>query len=161
MQQAIRKVCSGGGSLLVSGSSIGTDIWSAVYPIPVDSTFRASSEQFARDVLGFRWKSDFATRSGKVVGIPDGAYPGGELPEGAFNLSDACGSIYAAGNADSIAPSSERSRVLLEYGDTRKSAATGYVSEDGHKTVCVGFPLETLTEGKSAIFDSILKFFGL
>ena len=161
MQLAIRKVCSGGGSLLVSGSSIGTDIWSTVYPIPVDSTFRASSEKFARDVLGFRWKSDFATRSGKVVGIPDGTYPGGELPEGAFNLSDACGSIYAAGNADSIAPSSERSRVLLEYGDTRKSAATGYVSEDGHKTVCVGFPLETLTEGKSAIFDSILKFFGL
>ncbi|MGN0189165.1 MAG: xanthan lyase [Candidatus Cryptobacteroides sp.] len=161
MQNALRGVCSNGGGILVSGSSIGTDIWSGVYPVPADSAFRASSVRFAQDVLGFRWKSDFATQSGKVVCISGEGLPDGKGAEGTFNLSDACGSVYAVGNADSIAPASERGCVLMEYGDTRRSAATGFVSKDGHKAVCVGFPLETLTEGKDAIFSSILKFFGL
>ena len=79
-----------------------------------------------------------------------------------FNLSDRYGQVYPSGNADSIGPSSDKSSVLFEYGDTRRSAATGFVSPDlGYKAVCIGFPLETVTEGRNEIYDSILKFFGL
>ena len=162
IQKAIRAVCSNGangGDILVSGSAIGTDVWRGVYPVAVDSTFRASSRKFVEDVLGFRWKTDFATLNGSVVSAKDST---GRQVNASFNLSDRYGQVYPVGNADSISPSSDKSSVLFEYGDTRRSAATGFVSPDlGYKAVCIGFPLETVTEGRNEIYDSILKFFGL
>lgn len=72
MQKAVRDVTGKGKSILVSGAHIGTDIWDKVYPVSTDSTARAEAIGFARDVLGYRWRTNHASRTGKVrrTGIP-------------------------------------------------------------------------------------------
>lgn len=155
MQDALTDFTSAGGHVLVSGANIGTDIWDRIYPVSIDSTAREKAIDFAEDILGFSYRTNFAGRTGEVSVIPaitamPMLTPGEKMQ---FN-NKPDRHIYSVEAPDGIAPSGPQGTAFLRYEDTRISAA---VSSDfgTYRTVCIGFPLEILQEK-----DSIGKLIG-
>lgn len=155
MQQVLTEYVSAGGNLLVSGADIGTDIWDKVYPVETDSVFRAASIAFAEKILGYSYAANYAGRTGKVsivpyqTGLPE--LCGGE--EFAFNnMPDS--RLYSVEAPDGIVPSGNEGSTFLRYTDTRISA--GVCCDFGtYRTVCIGFPIEIITDAKA--LDRIVR----
>ena len=72
-------------------------------------------------------------------------------------INSVCYSVEAP---DAIAPASRKGSTFLYYKDTRYAAGICYEGT-GYKTVCLGFPIETLKEKKSIdnIISITLEFF--
>ena len=154
MQKAIRNFTASGGDILVSGANIGTDIWDRVYPVDIDSTFRAASMKFAREVLGYSFVSNHAGRTGEITGIPgQDAMPDMDGITMKFNnVPDE--HLYCVEAPDGIEPSGSHGKSVLRYGDTRISA--GVCADFGtYRTVCLGFPVEVITDKEH--IDRIIK----
>lgn len=66
-------------------------------------------------------------------------------------INSVCYSVEAP---DAIAPASKKGSTFLYYKDTRLSAGICYEGT-GYRTVCLGFPIETLKEKKS--IDNIIS----
>ncbi|MGM9736358.1 MAG: xanthan lyase [Candidatus Cryptobacteroides sp.] len=159
MQDALRKFTSRGGNVMASGSNIGTDIWDRIYPVRKDSIFTESSIRFAKDVLGFRWMTNHASRSATVkIVAKDAKCPGRTMCYSNTPNPD----IYCVESPDGIVPSDDRGRTFARYADTGVSAGVSFEG-DGYRTVCYGFPLECLIDEKD-LYDTIsatLEFFDL
>lgn len=167
MQRAVREVTGSGKSILVSGSHIGTDIWDKVYPVCTDSTARAEAISFAQDVLGFRWRTNHAGRTGRVRTIPvprtTGStgfidlYSKGDLPISFRTEPNSV--IYSVETPDGIEPAASCSRTVMRYTDTGVSAGTCY-DAGKYKAVCIGFPLEVIEDNsaKDTIFATIFEY---
>ncbi len=154
MQKSIIKFTSAGGNVLVSGANIGTDIWDRIYPVAVDSAYRASAIDFAENVLGYSFISNYAGRTGDVEEVPGQVdIPCIEGEQMRFNnVPDE--HLYCVEAPDGISPAGESSKSFLRYSDTRISA--GICADFGkYRTVCIGFPIEVLTE--SGYIDRIIK----
>ena len=160
MQSAIRAFVSEGGNILVSGSHIGTDIWDSIFPVEEDSTFRAASVRFAEDVLGFRLVTGHASKSRTAAFLParDSCTVSIQCGECSFSGRDG---IYTVTSPDGIAPASGDGRTISEYTDTGIPCGICHSSPSGYRTVCFGFPLETLSSEESlhSVISSILKYF--
>ena len=160
LQAAVRTFTSAGGSILVSGANIGTDIWDKVFPIKADSLYTVRSKEFAETVLGYRWMTNYATNNGIVRPMKN------EI----FNLAGKMGNtefwkepndvIYNVETPDGIVPSSDKARTFLRYTDTNISAATCFEGE-GYRSACFGFPLEVLKrqEDVDALIGTVLAYF--
>jgi hypothetical protein len=155
IQEAIRKHTANGGNVIVSGSYIGTDIWDMVYPIQIDKDFRNQSIDFAEDVLGYKWQGGFAGKNGMVS-----PYGESSLTDKSVKFCNTQNSVnYCIESPDGIAPASNNSQTVLRYGDSGVSAGIKYQG-NGYRTVCLGFPIETLQskDDIDAILASILTF---
>ena len=155
IQEAIRRHTANGGNVIVSGSYIGTDIWDMVYPIQIDKDFRNQSIDFAEDVLGYKWQGGFAGKNGMVS-----PYGESSLTDKSVKFCNTQNSVnYCIESPDGIAPASNNSQTVLRYGDSGVSAGIKYQG-NGYKTVCLGFPIETLQskDDIDAILASILTF---
>lgn len=155
MQKAIRRHTESGGHVIVSGSYIATDIWDQVYPVVIDEKFRKSSIEFAKDVLGYRWQGNFGSRNGTVRSY-------GEWSDLAndFTFYNSQNEInYCVEAPDGIAPASSAAETILRYADTSVPAGTCYKGK-GYRTVCFGFPIETLKKEEDirAIISKSLEF---
>lgn len=163
MQEAIRKAASNGTSLLVSGANIATDIWSHVYPIKADKAAREKNISFAQDVLGYKWMTNYASRTADVY--PCGNKKTLQLGCGGFHFNNEYSStIYRVETPDGILPSNKQGETFLRYSDNRISAAISYRGNIGgvsYKTVCIGFPIEVITDKTAAaeIMSHTLEFF--
>lgn len=148
LRLSLEKFASEGGDILVSGADIGTDIWSSVYPVTADSLDREASVKFAEDVLGYRFVTNYAGRTGNVVAVPcrnrlDGLAPGTSLSFN--NRPDA--KLYSVETPDGIAPAGPEGKTFLRYEDTKVSA--GVCADFGNrKVVSIGFPIEIITDEK-------------
>lgn len=158
-RNALESFAAQGGNILISGAHIGTDIWDMVFPVAEDSSFRAESMEFAEKVLGYTWRTNYASRTGKVRSVK---HKGDDI----FNhiefsywntLNPFC---YCVDAPDGIQPSSENSKTVLRYDDTNISAGICHQGK-GYRTVVLGFPLETVREKEimDSIIDSTIKFF--
>ena len=160
MQSAIIRFTSGGGNILISGSHIGTDIWDSIFPVETDSTFRESSIRFAEDILGFRWVTGHASKSRTAAFLParDSCTVSIQCGECSFSGRDG---IYTVTSPDGIVPASGDGRTISEYTDTGIPCGICHSSPSGYRTVCFGFPLETLSSEESlhSVISSILKYF--
>ena len=140
-RDALRAYADAGGSILVSGAYIGTDAWDNVYPVTFNETEREKTRTFIREVLGYKWVTNYGDVSGIVVPKEGGPIQfGGPM---AYNrlFSE---KIYRVENPDGIEPASEKARTILRYAGTAIPAAT--LLDDGkHRAIAFGFPLETLT----------------
>lgn len=143
MQEALRSYTSAGGNVLVSGAHIGTDIWDQVYPAQVDSTFRAESMKFAETVLGYRWKTNYASRKGAVSPVTN---PQMNFARTMTFHTIPNEEIYCVETPDGIVPSSKEGCTIMRYPDTGISAGIGFQGK-GYRTVCLGFPVEALCKG--------------
>ena len=151
LQTALRTYAAAGGSILLSGSYIGTDAWDRVFPCTFDEKARENTRTFIRDVLGYKWVTNFGDASGTVV--PKAGAP--------VQLSDPMQynrlfseKIYRVENPDGIEPASDKAKTFLRYAGTNIPAAT--VFDDGnHRVIAFGFPLETLTT--EGALDAVLR----
>ena len=67
--------------------------------------------------------------------------------------------IYNVETPDGIVPSCDKAQAFLRYSDTNISAGTCFEGE-GYRTVCIGFPLEVITEDSQieSLIKDIMKF---
>ena len=159
MQDALRRFTSRGGNILVSGAYIGTDIESMVFPVKKDSVFTANSIKFAGEVLGYKWRTDQASRTGMVKGTRNNIVDFSRL--GVFGFHNTVNSeCYCVESPDGIEAVNESGKTLLRYTDTGISAGIGYQGE-GYRTVSLGFPIETLYNEQDIknIINITLEFF--
>jgi len=135
LQAAIRRFTEKGGSMVLSGSYIGTDAWSSVFPV---QKAPESTRQFIQDVLGYKWVTNFGDTSGKADAAGNAPF---RLPAVSYNR-EWSPLIYRVESPDGIEPASEKTKALLRYQGTRITAATVFEGK-GYRCVAFGFPLET------------------
>lgn len=154
MQSALKAYTIDGGNILVSGAHIATDIWDQVYPVQTDSTFQVQSKTFAREVLGYRWVRNNGSKTGTVRFVKSTRFDSSKSKTFGFHntINEEC---YSVETPDGLAPASSKTgSTFLRYGDTDISAGICYEGK-GYRTVCIGFPVETLKEEKN--IDNIIK----
>lgn len=155
-QKALTDCASKGKGIMVTGANIGTDVWDMVYPLETDSLYRADTKAFVNKILGYKWLTNYATRSGSVncVKGKDFTDPGALSYHNEEN--DA---IYQVEQADGLLPCDTKGWGALRYGDTNITAAVCFKSVN-HRTFCAGFPFETIKEdkGRDALMRSVLSF---
>ena len=152
LQESLAEFTENGGHVLVSGAYIATDIWSNIYEYEHDEEFRTSSIKFAEDVLGYRWASAHAGRTGNVSFTDCEHF--GTQKGGMVSFQNTINNrIYSVEAPDGISPRG-RSRIFMRYADTDIPAAICR-DDKGYKSVCIGFPLETLKEEKD--IDNIIS----
>jgi hypothetical protein len=139
LQAALRAFTSKGGNILISGAYIGTDAWDHVYqdvPKAPEST-----RDFVREVLGYKWATNYGDASGKVDPLP-----GSGLPAAQYNR-EWNPSVYRVENPDGLAPAGDDTRLLMRYHASPIGAATLYQpAKAGYRVAAFGFPLETSPE---------------
>lgn len=160
LQKALSRFALTGGNLLVSGANIGTDVWDKVFPVTPDSTFAAQTRRFVETTFGYRWLTNYASRSASVRPMRNDLLNlSGKIGQVAWhNTRNA--KIYQVETADGILPASENAKTFLRYTDTNISAGVCYRG-DGYKAVSIGFPLEVTgrQEDLDAMMAGILSFF--
>ena len=153
MQDAIRALTSKGGNILISGANIGTDAWDQIYPYTRDKDSAISTQKFIKDVLGYRWVTGFAGRSGEVRFSQDSLF---------VNNPDKAGSMFTRPNPhkycvespDGISAANGKGKVVMRYTDTDIPAGIRFEA-GSYKTVCLGFPIEALKEEED--IEKIIK----
>ncbi|HBH08842.1 MAG TPA: hypothetical protein DDX40_05520 [Rikenellaceae bacterium] len=157
LQQAIKRYTEDGGNMIVSGANIGTDVWDGIYPVRKDSTYSVSTKEFVEKTLGYRWMTNFASRSATVKAKSNSAMVLSES-EIQFN-KERNPRIYCVETPDGIVPSCDRAQSFLRYTDTNISAGTCFEG-NGYRTVCIGFPIEVISWESQieALIKDIMKF---
>ncbi len=146
LREKISKYLNGGGKMLLSGSYLGTDLYS-----DKDS----SGIRFANDVLKFKLKTGHAVKTGNVFSVHNNFLPIKNTFDFNTTLND---SIYKVEAPDELG-SVKGSEVLLRYSENQFSAAIGYKGDYG--VVSFGFPFETILSEKNRIeiMKSVLNYF--
>ncbi len=158
MQQTLKDYTAAGGHVLISGAYIATDIWSSIYKYDKDAEMTKSSIKFAENVLGYRWASSHASRTGELYFTNcDQMNTKKGRKISFYNTINE--DFYCIESADGINPRGN-AKVFLRYHDTDISAAICKDGE-GYKTVCIGFPIETLKNEKDIenIISLTLEYF--
>lgn len=152
LMDAVRSFTQQGGSVMVSGAYVGTDIWDR------DSVNHAEVS-FAKNVLGYQWVDRSATLMGEAYTVPT---PGNRLTDGdrfqfCNQLND---KLYAVESPDAIKASDEHGATFMRY--TENNIPAGVVSDRGsYRTVVMGFPFEVMTDRNQRhhLMQTILNFF--
>ena len=152
LMDAVRAFTQRGGSVLVSGAYVGTDIWDR------DSVNQAEVA-FAKNVLGYQWVDRSATLRGEAFTVPT---PGNFMADGdklAFcnQLND---KLYAVESPDAIKASDDSGATFMRYSENNIPA--GIVSNrNGYRTVVMGFPFEVMTDRtqRHNLMQAILNYF--
>lgn len=160
LRKAVRSYCRNGGNVLVSGSNIGTDLWDRVYPVQPDSTYQAEAQKFAKEVLGYRWLTNYAERSGKVNAVHVKNMDMGHFtgPIGFCQIPN--DRIYCVETPDGLLPDSDKATTFLRYANTGIPA--GICNEgDGYRSVSIGFPVEVIRDenDRTALMKAIMDYF--
>ena len=143
LRTVISNYCLNGGNILLSGAYIATDLWDS-YVVTEEG------KNFAKDILKFTWKTNFASTNGEVVSVPN---PYGFNGKFYFNTLPS-ESVYAVECADALAPASDDAFTIFRYSENRISAGVAYKGEN-YSTVVLGFPIETLKSQNE--IDKIIK----
>ena len=158
-QDAIRSFTSKGKNLIVSGAYIGTDIWDKVYPAQTDTTYAKSTKEFARKVLGYKHNCNYGSHNGTIRMTAGGALKWTDI-NGYKHIYNAPNSeFYCVEHPDGIAPAAKCAYTIARYADTGAPAGVAYKGTN-YRTVCFGFPLETLKkeEDLNSIIGKCLAF---
>ena len=150
MQASLQRYCEEGGNLFISGSYVGTDLFSH----PKEDS---ASIKFALKLLHFDWSVGHASRSGNVYSTNASLLPKGE--ELVFN-TELNRNMYCVEAPDAIVPS-EGGQQLLRYAENQFGAAVGYKKKYG--LVIMGFPFETIIDPgvRTELMRGVLKYLGL
>ena len=160
LKAKLRTFADRGGDVLISGSNIGTDIWSQVYPVQEDSLAREDSKRFVQDVLGYKWIANYASRVGVATPMRNKLIQ--DMPQDLkvafYNQPNE--EMYCAETPDGLLPASDKSAIILRYTDTNIGA--GIAFDSGRwQAVTFGFPLEIVKcpAQRTALMKSALDFF--
>ncbi len=148
LQNAITAYCNAGGNVLISGTDVAKDLWDS-YNVSEES------QKFAKEVLKYRWMTDFAGADGTVKACPN---PWGF--SGKFSFSNTLNDkMYIVESPDGLVPADKAARTIFRYADHNVSAGVAYSGE--YKTIVLGFPIETLDseEQVDSIIGECVNFF--
>lgn len=153
LRQRIEAYCNQGGSMLVSGAYIATDLLDNPHS---DELTRSADRSFATDVLGFDWQLGKGTVDGKVSMVPSPFKPFGWQERFSFTVSPTPDS-YAVESPDAIRPSSPTGATIMRYDENGLSAGVAYSRPIATSTsryadsrvVSMGFPFETIRGAKA------------
>ncbi len=133
------------GNLLISGAHLGTDITESNDSLAI---------AFARQYLGWSWRTNHADNVGEVVNDQDMHFAEkltyNTLPGRAMYVVDA---------PDAFEPEGPHSRSLYRYRSNLTHAAI--IFDNDHKAVSAGFPLESLKSEMELynLLEDIIQFF--
>lgn len=139
---------STGGNLLISGSNVASDLWRGVVS---DTTL----QQFAKEKLGYNYRSGNGSRRGDVVAAPNSF---GFTTDISYHYKPNSSSYHVV-SPDAIEPSLMGGETILRYKENALSAAVAYRGE--YRTLIFGFPLESIEKEKrrEKLFKEIIHFF--
>ncbi len=150
-----------GGSLLVSGAYVGSDLWEPVFSFPVDSTLNADyfepAKKFATEVLHYRWMTNSAAVSGRIRGEQN---PCGFTRNSLYYFNQQLDKkLYCVESPDGLMPVGDGACTIFRYAENNISAGVAYQGD--YKTVVLGFPVETIEtqEEINCLIDEIANFF--
>ena len=159
LQTAIRDFTGKGGSVIISGADIATDVWDMVYPIQKDSAYVADTKDFVQKVLGYKWLTGFGSYTSQVAPIVNKLknFEGVDAPMEYWSKINE--EFYCCENPDGILPADGNGAIVLRYTRNEVPAAVFY-APGTYKVCSFGFPLETLKDSKdiTAVLRNSLEF---
>ena len=159
LQEAVKAFTASGGNILISGADIATDVWDSVYPVQIDSAYKADTKKFVTGTLGYRWASAKGSRKGVARFIRNE-----KIEADLTRRMPICNEInpdrYAVESPDGLSPASKKSCSIMRYADSAISAGICHEGSN-YKTVCLGFPIESLEKEEDIdhIITLTLEFF--
>ena len=152
LRSAIEQFTQCGGSVLMSGAYVGTDIW--------DNLSTSTDEKrFATSVMGYEFLTGQASVTGNVYTVQSGC---AEIADGLrFDFENKLNEdFYAVESPDGIKASDSKGMTVMRYGENNIPA--GIVSDRGaYRTAVLGFPFETIKDSnvRNNLMSSILQYF--
>ena len=149
LQRQLVDYCQSGGNLFISGAYIATDPY--IY-VQDDSI----SIKFVENNLKYRWRTNYATKTGGVWSV-DSTFMG--FGESFHFNTEISPRIYAAEAPDVLEPADSTAITILRYSENNKSAAVGY--RGGHRVIAFGFPFETILDSgdRDKVMQAVIDFF--
>lgn len=146
LQKAISDYTAKGGNILISGSNIGTDVWDQIYPaVHKDASYVSRTKRFVEDVLGYRWLTNYASRSG-MLWVMRTKQMNTDAVTARFAFHNRPNEeVYCVETPDGIVPADKDGSTFLRYTDTNISAAV-CCDKKTYRAISFGFPLETLKD---------------
>jgi len=139
LMNALRDFTGRGGSVVMSGSYVGSDLWDNAA-----GNNDLQGQAFVKEVLGFEGLQGRASLDGTVITVdcPDrNLAEKGKCWEFVNRLNDY---MYAVESPDAIRASDSKGFTWLRYGENGLPAAIA--SDRGnYRTIVLGFPLESMT----------------
>ncbi len=163
LQRRIEMFCTQGGSIMVSGAYIATDLLDNRF---ADVATKERDRIFATSILGYDWQLGKGTIDGKVSTVPSPFRPFGAQEHFSFEVTPSHDS-YAVESPDAIRPSGTDASTVMRYDENGLSAAVALdrVFEAGsglasYRVVSMGFPFETIKEesSRNRLMKDILDF---
>ena len=160
LRNSITAFTKRGGDVLVSGANIGTDIWSFVFPHQKDTTDCEKAKTFTKEVLGYKWITNYASKSAVVKPMRNKLVNGMDenLRVNFYNTPNE--DIYCVETPDGLLPASEKSTIIMRYTDTHVGAAIAFDSGT-YQVISMGFPLEVVKcpAQRTELMKTALEFF--
>lgn len=161
LRELLTLYASNGGNLIVSGSYIGRDSWSGVFPVSRSEEEREEEKRFIRSTLGYVYSGGFASNDGSVVPKRNRTISSVSSATPLSFRTSPNPECYSVENPDALSGADKKkSTVFLNYGDTGRGAAVCFDGGD-HRAVSFGFPLETLKSPDQirALLECSLEYF--
>jgi len=147
LMQKMESYATKGGNILISGAYIGTDNVTCNDSIAIE---------FARNTLGYIWRSNNATNDGAVsLTYKDIGF----APQQLVFQTTPGESVYHVEAPDALEPAGIRSHTLYRYDSNKTSAIV--IHQSGHKVFSMGFPFETIhcADQRDELMKQIMTFF--
>ena len=153
LQDALRRFTAAGGSVLLTGAYVGSDLWDNAA-----GNDDEAGKSFVKDVLGFEGLHGRASLDGTISAVDS---PEMRLSSpGAWTfVSKLNDKQYAVESPDAISASDRRGFTWMRYGENGLPAAIA--SDRGsYRTVVMGFPLEavTTTQERTSLMSRIMDY---
>ena len=148
LQSRLASYTSKGGSLMITGSYMLTDMWQSPVADEAD-------RKFAEDVLHVTFGGSMATRRGDVKTISHSFIKGGYDVKFNTEIDD---QIYCVDSPEIVAPAGSGAYISMRYRSTNQSAAVAYLGK--YRSFVAGFPFETIldVEQRNKMMQEILSF---
>lgn len=147
-QDAIAGYCNNGGSIIVSGAFVGTDLWDNPYAT-------AEDRKWAQDILKYKWRNNYGAVTGqiKAVASPFTSVQGNYTYYHTLNSES-----YAVEYPDAIEPADDNAFTVFRYTENNLSAGVIYKGEK-YSTAVLGFPIEAVkkTEDRDKLVKGLLE----
>lgn len=155
LQLRLAQYASSGGSILISGAYVASDVWDPIYGFPADSSAlhreMMPTRAFVTNILKYKWMSTQATTTGKLRSV---ASPAPLKAGKRYSFHTVANPVrYHVESPDAIVPVEESNAFTIFRYDNNLSAGVAYLGED-YKAVTLGFPIESLVTMEET--DSLL-----
>jgi hypothetical protein len=153
LKNALRQFTAGGGSVLLTGAYVGSDLWDNAA-----GNDDEAGRSFVKDVLGYEGLHGRASLDGSVTAVdsPDFRLSSPGAWSFVSKLND---KQYAVESPDAIRASDSRGFTWMRYGENGLPA--GIASDRGnYRTVVMGFPIEAVTtvQERTSLMSRIMEY---